>query len=159
RRRWSMRRRRSTPRRWWCSSRRSTGTTATIRRATTLMFPAARRSGAQSPRSPTASNKGALLVKHLLKGAAALAAASVLVGCARAPLGPTVAVMPAANKPFPVFQQEDAYCRNFAQQQTAGTAEAANNAQLGTAVIGTVLGAGLGAALGGGHGAAVGAGA
>jgi uncharacterized protein YcfJ len=98
-------------------------------------------------------------VKHLRNGVAVLAAAGVLAGCAQAPLGPTVAVMPAANKPFPVFQQEDAYCQNFAQHQTAGTAEAANNAQVGTAVIGTVLGAGLGAALGGGRGAAIGAGA
>jgi hypothetical protein len=93
------------------------------------------------------------------KGVAVLTAAGVLAGCAQPPLGPTVAVMPAANKPFPVFQQEDGYCRSYAQQQTAGTAEAANNAQFGTAVIGTLLGAGLGAALGGGQGAAVGAGA
>jgi uncharacterized protein YcfJ len=96
-------------------------------------------------------------VKHIRKGVAVLAAAGVLAGCAQAPMGPTVAVMPAANKPFPVFQQEDGYCKSYAQQQTAGTAEAANNAQFGTAIIGTVLGAGLGAALGGGQGAAVGA--
>jgi uncharacterized protein YcfJ len=98
-------------------------------------------------------------VKHVRVGVAALAAVGLLGACAQPPLGPTVAVMPAANKPFPVFQQEDGYCRQFAQQQTAGTAEAANNAQVGTAIIGTVLGAGLGAALGGGRGAAVGAGA
>jgi len=98
-------------------------------------------------------------VKRIRTGVAVLAAAGLLAGCAQPPLGPTVAVMPAANKPFPVFQQEDGYCRQFAQAQTAGTAEAANNAQVGTAVIGTVLGAGLGAALGGGRGAAVGAGA
>lgn len=98
-------------------------------------------------------------MKHLRRGVAVVAAAGVLAGCAQAPLGPTVAVMPAANKPFPVFQQEDVYCRSYAQQQTAGTAEVANNAQFGSALIGTVLGAGLGAALGGGQGAAVGAGA
>jgi hypothetical protein len=100
-----------------------------------------------------------MLVQRVRTGVAVLAAAGLLAGCAQPPLGPTVAVMPAANKPFPVFQQEDGYCRQFAQQQTAGTAEAANNAQVGTAVIGTLLGAGLGAALGGGQGAAVGAGA
>src|SRR6202035_3129224 len=100
-----------------------------------------------------------MLVRRIRPGVASLSAAGLLAGCAQPPLGPTVAVMPAANKPFPVFQQEDAYCRQFAQQQTAGTAEAANNSQVGTAVIGTVLGAGLGAALGGGRGAAVGAGA
>ena len=88
-----------------------------------------------------------------------MAAGALLAGCAQPPLGPTVAVMPAANKPFPVFQEEDATCRQFAQQQTAGTTELANNSQFGTAVIGTVLGAGLGAAIGGGRGAAIGAGA
>src|ERR1700736_2985446 len=96
-----------------------------------------------------------MLVKRIRTGVAVLAAAGLLGACAQPPLGPTVAVMPAANKPFPVFQQEDGYCRQFAQQQTAGTAEAANNSQVGTAIIGTVLGAGLGAALGGGRGAAV----
>ena len=97
-------------------------------------------------------------MKRAHRDVAVLAAAGVLAGCAQPPLGPTVAVMPAPNKPFSVFQQEDAFCRQFAQQQTAGTTEAANNAQLGTAAIGTVLAAGLGAALGGGQGAAVGAG-
>jgi len=97
-------------------------------------------------------------LKHAHRGVALLAAAGVLAGCAQPPPGPTVRVMPAANKPFSVFQQEDAFCRQFAQQQIAGTTEAANNAQLGTAVIGTVLAAGLGAAIGGGRGAAVGAG-
>ena len=82
-----------------------------------------------------------------------------LAGCASAPTGPRVQVMPAPNKPFPVFQQEDASCRQFAQQQSAGAVESANNAQFGSAAIGTVLGAGLGAAIGGGRGAAIGAGA
>jgi len=97
-------------------------------------------------------------VKHAHRGVAVLTAAGVLAGCAQPPLGPTVTVMPTAGKPFNVFQQEDAFCRQFAQQQTAGTTEQANNAQLGTAALGTVLAAGLGAAMGGGQGAAVGAG-
>jgi len=89
----------------------------------------------------------------------AILTVGLLAGCASAPTGPRVQVLPAPNKPFPVFQQEDASCRQFAQQQSAGAAESANNSQLGSAAIGTVLGAGLGAAIGGGRGAAIGAGA
>jgi uncharacterized protein YcfJ len=58
-----------------------------------------------------------------------------------------------------VFQRDDAQCRQFASGQVQGGAQAANNRQVGTAVIGTLLGAGLGAAIGGGRGAAIGAGA
>src|SRR5690242_18649613 len=67
--------------------------------------------------------------------------------------------MPAPNKPFAAFQEDDVICRNYAQQSSAGVAESGNNQQVGTAVVGTLLGAGLGAAIGGGHGAAIGAGA
>ncbi|MGO8917069.1 MAG: hypothetical protein ACLQJR_14285 [Stellaceae bacterium] len=84
---------------------------------------------------------------------------ALLAGCAQAPMGPRVQVMPAPGKPFEVFQQDDIFCRQFAQQQSAGVAEQGNNAQVGSAIIGTVLGAGLGAAIGGGRGAAIGAGA
>jgi uncharacterized protein YcfJ len=87
----------------------------------------------------------------------AAAVALLLAGCAHQPMGPTVAVMPAANKPLAVFQEDDAICRNFASQQVAGGAEQANAAQVGTAVVGTALGAGLGAAIGGGRGAGIGA--
>lgn len=90
--------------------------------------------------------------------AAGLAAVTILSACASPPMGPTVAVMPQANKPFEVFQADDAACRTWANQAVAGQAEAANNQALGGAVLGTVLGAGLGAALGGGRGAAIGAG-
>ena len=79
-------------------------------------------------------------------------------GCASQPTGPTVRVLPAPNKPFEVFQQEDAYCRQYASSQVAGESDKANNDQLLDTGIGAVLGAGLGAAVGGGRGAAVGAG-
>jgi uncharacterized protein YcfJ len=81
----------------------------------------------------------------------------LLDGCAQTPMGPTVAVMPAPGKPFDVFQTDQAVCKQFADSQVAGGAQAANNQQVGTAVLGTVLGAGLGAAIGGGRGAAIGA--
>jgi hypothetical protein len=88
-----------------------------------------------------------------------VAATGLLTACAQPPMGPRVAVMPAPNKPFNVFQEDDATCRQFAQNSVAGTTEQANNAQVGGAIIGTILGAGLGAAVGGGQGAAIGAGA
>jgi uncharacterized protein YcfJ len=87
-----------------------------------------------------------------------LTALLLLDACVQKPMGPSVQVMPAPNKPFAVFQQDDAYCRQVADQNVAGQAESANNQAVGTAVIGTVLGAGLGAAIGGGQGAAIGAG-
>jgi hypothetical protein len=77
--------------------------------------------------------------------------------CATPPMGPRVAVMPGPNKPFEAFQQDDAVCRQYAQQQVGGQAQTANNQAVGGAILGTVLGAGLGAAIGGGRGAAIGA--
>jgi len=89
--------------------------------------------------------------------AAGVSVLLLLQGCAQTPPGPTVQVMPPPNKPFEVFQQDDATCRGFAANQVAGQAERANQAGVGTAVLGTVLGAGLGAAVGRGYGAGIGA--
>jgi len=79
---------------------------------------------------------------------AILAPLLLLDACASHPMGPTVAVMPAPGKPFDVFQSDQALCKQFADQQVEGGAQSANNRQVGTAVIGTLLGAGLGAAAG-----------
>jgi len=92
-------------------------------------------------------------VKTLIPVAAAL----LLEGCVTQPLGPTIAVMPAPGKPFDAFQQDQALCRQYADQETAGGAQQANNQQILTGAVGTALGAGLGAAIGGGRGAAIGA--
>lgn len=81
----------------------------------------------------------------------------LLQGCAQTPLGPTVAVMPNPRKTFDEFQADQAVCKNYAASQVAGQAERANTMGVGTAVLGTALGAGLGAAIGGGQGAAIGA--
>ncbi len=86
-----------------------------------------------------------------------IATAIALGGCATTPQGPSVAVMPAPNKPFDQFQADQAVCKDYAQQQVSGQAQSANNQAVGTAVVGTLLGAGLGAAVGGGNGAAIGA--
>jgi hypothetical protein len=91
--------------------------------------------------------------------ATVLAALLLLDGCASEPMGPTVAVMPAPGKPFDVFQSDQALCKQFADQEVAGGSHSANNRQVGTTIVGTLLGAGLGAAIGGGRGAAIGAGA
>ncbi len=79
------------------------------------------------------------------------------------PTAPGVMALPGAGKDFGTFQQEDAMCRQFAYNQSGGTAgaQAATNNAVGTAVVGTAVGAGLGAALGSlsgqmGAGAAVG---
>lgn len=91
--------------------------------------------------------------------AAVLAPLLLLNACASEALGPTVAVMPAPGKPFDVFQSDQALCRQYASNEVQGGAQQANNRQVGTALVGTLLGAGLGAAIGGGRGAAIGAGA
>jgi hypothetical protein len=96
--------------------------------------------------------------RMLKKPAAALALAGMtLTGCVTEPMGPSIPVMPGQGKPFAAFQQDDYACRQWAQQNVAGEAQQANNNAVGTAAIGTLLGAGLGAAIGGGRGAAIGA--
>jgi len=81
------------------------------------------------------------------------------------PAVPAVAAMPPPGKSYGHFQRDDAYCQSQAQAaigyQSPG--QAAADAQIGTAVVGTALGAATGAALGAiggrpGTGAAVGAG-
>ena len=90
-------------------------------------------------------------------GVSALVMTMALAGCAAPPPGPTVQVMPAPNKPFEVFVEDQNYCKQYAEQQVNAQVQPANNQAVGTAVVGTLLGAGLGAAIGGGSGAAVGA--
>jgi len=86
-----------------------------------------------------------------------MVAVMVLSGCAGTPTHPMVQVVPPANKPFEVFQAEQAACENYAHSQVAGQAEDANGKAVGAALLGAALGAGIGAAAGGGHGAGVGA--
>ncbi len=86
-----------------------------------------------------------------------LSGVMLLAGCASTPNGPTIQVMPAPNKPFQVFQEDVAVCKNYASQQIAGQADSANERAFGGALLGTALGAGLGAAVDGGRGAGIGA--
>lgn len=91
---------------------------------------------------------------------------AALAACTAAPpTGPSVAVMPGQAKTFEQFQEDDAICRQFAQQRSgAAPAQAQQNATLAGAAIGTVAGAAMGAAIGSAShnpatGAAIGAGA
>jgi Glycine-zipper domain len=87
-------------------------------------------------------------------------------GCAyNGPASPSFAAMPGPHKSYASFQGDDQYCQTSAQQaigyQSPG--QAANDAAVGSAVVGTALGALAGAALGSaaghvGTGAAIGAG-
>ena len=97
---------------------------------------------------------------------AALLGSLALGACVAAPpTGPDVAVMPGSGKTLAQFQQDDYTCRGYAQQMVGGgQQQAANNSAVGSAVVGTGVGAAAGALLGAaagnaGLGAAAGAGA
>jgi hypothetical protein len=96
-------------------------------------------------------------MKNIKLVTGSLTMALLATACAQPPMGPQVGVMPGPNKPFHVFQDDDAICRQFASNQTSGQAQQANNQAVGSAILGGVLGAGLGAAAGGGTGAGIGA--
>jgi hypothetical protein len=97
------------------------------------------------------------MMSGIKRSLAVIAGLALLSGCAAPPMGPSVGAVPPPNKPFQVFQQDDFTCKQYASGATSGQAEQANNQAVGSAVIGTALGAGLGAAIGGGRGAAIGA--
>jgi len=100
-------------------------------------------------------------VRRLAAPLAIVLAAATLAGCAVVPSGPSIMALPGTNKSFDQFRQDDFTCRQFANGQNGGmdTASAANTSAIGSAVIGTAIGAAAGAAFGGGSGAAIGAGA
>jgi uncharacterized protein YcfJ len=79
-----------------------------------------------------------------------LALASLfLASCAPMPVGPTVAVMPAANKPFEIFMQDDQLCRGWAAHSVGQPGnDAAAQQLIGSTVTGAVIGALAGAAIG-----------
>lgn len=77
----------------------------------------------------------------------------LLAGCATLPSGPSVMVLPGGGKDFDAFRYDDAVCRQWADQQLGTTPQqAANNAAVGSAAVGTVLGAATGAAIGTAYG-------
>ena len=96
-------------------------------------------------------------MRYLKHTSATVLLALGLAACAETPAGPRVQVLPAQGKPFEVFAQEQAYCKQYAADQVNGQAQNANEKALVETVIGAALGAGIGGAVGGGHGAGVGA--
>jgi hypothetical protein len=80
-----------------------------------------------------------------------------LTACVSAPQGPHVAVMPTPGKPLDLFAAEDQYCRGYAQQSLGP--DTRSETAVGTAVVGTLLGAAVGSALSGRHYNNTGAGA
>ncbi len=96
-----------------------------------------------------------------LKLVSALGGIAILAGCATTPSGPSREAFPGRDKTFEQFQVDDAQCRDYALARIGGkeSADRANSAAVGTAVVGTAIGAAAGALIGGGHqGAGVGAG-
>jgi hypothetical protein len=97
---------------------------------------------------------------------AILAGTLALGACAVAPpTGPSVMALPAKDKSFDAFQQDDNACRQFASAQIGfgSPAEAATQSAVNSTVLGTVLGGAAGAAIGAAAGnpalgAAIGAG-
>jgi hypothetical protein len=95
-----------------------------------------------------------------------LAGVLALSACAvPPPTGPSVMVMPGKDKTYEVFQNDDATCRSAASQNLGGASpgQAAAASTVGSAAVGTGLGAAAGALAGStvgavGVGAAVGAG-
>ncbi len=85
---------------------------------------------------------------------------TLLAACVHIPTGPSVMVLPTANKTFDQFRADDSLCRQFASEQVSGQTprRASVFSGMETAAVTTALGAIAGAAFGGGRGAAIGAG-
>jgi hypothetical protein len=91
----------------------------------------------------------------------AFAAISLLLaGCATAPTGPAVMVLPGSGKSFDQFRFDDHECRQYASSQVGGASanQAATDSGVKSAVVGTAVGAAAGGLIGGNAGAGVGAG-
>ena len=75
-------------------------------------------------------------------------AAVLSSGCAVAPAGPSVLVLPGPNATQARFQADQAACQQQAQAQVAPAVAAANNQAVATAAVGTAIGAAVGALVG-----------
>ena len=94
--------------------------------------------------------------RRAFRRAANFLALCALASCAQGVV-PTVQVLPPTGKSFAAFHADQHDCSILAGNQVRPMMDRAAYAGLGTAVIGTALGAGLGAAVGGGQGAGIGA--
>jgi hypothetical protein len=84
----------------------------------------------------------------------------LISGCVSAPIGPSVMALPGTGKNFDQFRMDDAECRQYALRQVGGATadQAATDAGIRSAAVGTVVGAVAGAAIGGHEGTGAGAG-
>jgi len=102
---------------------------------------------------------------RLRTGIVVALAAALAAGCATIPPGPSVLVMPGSGKSFEAFAEDDAVCRQWAENRSGGRAnETVNENLFAGAAAGGALGAAAGALIGAasgnaGAGAAIGAGA
>lgn len=94
-----------------------------------------------------------------------MATVVLLSACATVPSGPSVMVLPGTRKTFEQFREDEAVCRQYAQEAVGQTTpgQAATDSAAQSAVTGTVLGAAAGALIGAASGqpasgAAIGAG-
>jgi len=91
---------------------------------------------------------------------ASVLAIFLAAGCTSVPTGPSVAVMPAPNKPFEVFAAEDRECRQYAEQSIGTTpGRAAAESEQKSIALGAAVGAAAGVAASGGNPNAAGTGA
>jgi hypothetical protein len=88
----------------------------------------------------------------------ALSTVVLLAGCATQPMGPMVPAMPGKGKDMNAFQQDEAYCEDYASNRASGRVKQANDNELRNGVIGAALGAGIGALAGNTKGALIGGG-
>jgi hypothetical protein len=95
-----------------------------------------------------------------MKKTALLVPIVFLAGCAAAPTGPSVMVLPGSGKSFDQFRFDDNECKQFASGQVGTTAEQAQmDSGAKSAVAGAAIGALAGAAIGrSGHATVAGAG-
>jgi hypothetical protein len=94
----------------------------------------------------------------MLAAIAFAAVALAVFGCAEVPVGPSVAVMPASNKTFELFVQDDQLCRGWAAHSIGIPGHnAAVERVLATTITGAILGAIVGGSRNFDSGAATGA--
>jgi hypothetical protein len=88
-----------------------------------------------------------------------VAVLALLAGCVTVPSGPSVMSLPGSGRSFDQFRADDFECRQYAGSLVGTTPQqAATDAGVKSAAVGTVIGAAAGAAIDGSSGAAAGAG-
>src|SRR5262245_59271567 len=91
--------------------------------------------------TPSARHKRARSTSMFWRWSAPLVIAALVGGCASAPTGPSVMVLPGLGKSFEQFNADDAVCRQWGLQATGRSpAEAATTSSGTSATAGTAIG-------------------